>query len=114
MIEHHLNATLEKKQDIESDFVWREISSQGICTNCMNRNDCNYLARASAPIHTCELYECGDTSEPGMALVTRPGSQAEPVSGEVVKLGLCVNCDNWKSCGFKKPVSGVWHCEEYC
>ena len=113
MIAHHPNATLEEKQDLELGFTRGEITSHGICSNCINHNDCIYITRASAPIHTCDLYECGETPEPCPAPVVRTENRAEPASGEVVKLGLCVNCDNRTNCGFKKPVSGVWHCEEY-
>ena len=28
--------------------------------------------------------------------------------------GLCMDCENRKSCTFPRPASGVWHCEEYC
>ncbi|MBF0300899.1 MAG: hypothetical protein HQK51_19480 [Oligoflexia bacterium] len=27
--------------------------------------------------------------------------------------GLCMNCDNSRSCSKLKCISGVWHCEEY-
>ena len=28
--------------------------------------------------------------------------------------GLCVNCENRRTCAHPKPAGGVWHCEDYC
>ena len=28
-------------------------------------------------------------------------------------MGLCMNCEERKSCTFPKTHGGVWHCEEY-
>jgi hypothetical protein len=108
------NAMRQEKKLEELDVFFAEIISQSLCVNCTNLNDCIYLARASAPIHTCELHECADMSKPGLVAVSRPETPGELGSGETGLLGLCVNCDNRESCGFQKPVSGVWHCEEYC
>lgn len=27
--------------------------------------------------------------------------------------GLCVNCDNRRTCAYPKPEGGIWHCAEY-
>jgi hypothetical protein len=32
---------------------------------------------------------------------------------EVKFKGLCLNCENRKTCIFSKPEEGVWRCEEY-
>ena len=89
------------------------IISKSLCANCINRDDCTYLAGTSAPIHSCEMYDYGQTTKTRLVLLSPPGYTVEPHSSQAPLLGLCINCDNRESCQFEKPAGGVWYCEEY-
>ena len=92
----------------------KSIISKSLCVNCVNRDDCTYLTGAAAPIHSCEMYDYGQSTKTRLVLVSPLGNTVEPHSSDTPLLGLCINCDNRKNCRFEKPAGGVWYCEEYC
>jgi len=91
---------------------------EGICSNCKFFSECRHAAEG---IQFCEEYELAvpsqDSAEikvvPGGAVSMKPNPQNNPDRSSKKFLGLCANCLHRDTCGFPKPESGVWHCEEY-
>lgn len=92
-----------------------------LCSTCRYSTKCVLKKDPSPGIQFCEEYETGDSPErrrkkgifpaaPGLA-----GRYPQGIGEQAVRttLGLCSNCAHRKGCGFPKPESGVWHCEEY-
>lgn len=93
-------------------------NSQGLCMTCNNARSCFYLA-SRGPVLFCELFD--DYMPPDL----RTTKRMSPVPERLVALevtdantvkydGLCVNCENRRTCAHPKPAGGVWHCEDYC
>ena len=83
-----------------------------LCSNCDNGSECDGQTRPSRPIFFCEEFEVfGAVPAPEFdrAVPARP-REAQSSNGHI---GLCVNCDNARTCISPKPEGGVWHCEEY-
>ena len=104
----------------------------GICITCNHRPIClsfqNSL-RIQTPVLQCEEFEDYPPSKEEFDVdppsknedFLRNTSEAYCVNGgcndEKIpesSMGLCINCENRKPCGFPVPAGGVWHCEEYC
>jgi NADH-quinone oxidoreductase subunit E len=70
------------------------------------------------PIRDCEDFEDRRASAPDLAVESKPFAidksiaLAEPAEEEIYK-GLCINCDNRETCGYRTPGQAVWYCEEY-
>ena len=64
----------------------------------------------------CEEFEI-EVTTPGKTPVDETSRVAERHNAEVedssVSIGLCMDCENVRTCVFPKPEGGVWHCEEY-
>jgi len=115
MSENAANLTCEDKAYQEACERLEKLISASLCSNCLHQQDCTYLAGTTNPIQQCEMYECGPSPRPKLALIRRDEGAEDSVGNEASPvLGLCVNCDNRATCNLPKPLSGVWHCEEYC
>lgn len=97
-------ATLEKSPGLKK--TGRE--SKGLCSTCIHCSDCTFCSDSTTPIFQCEEFECN--SEVKKVVIKKQGS-ADIIDNNLK--GLCKNCENRKTCTFKKPESGIWHCEEY-
>lgn len=87
---------------------------ESLCTSCINDPYCIYPRDPTRPIMECEEFE-GCVLPPPEAIplsvsVSERKMAAEEDSGEFK--GLCVSCQNRKTCIYPKPEGGVWHCEE--
>ena len=91
-----------------------QIVQASLCTNCRHLGDCTFLSKACSPIQNCELYECGLSEKPRLMVVHKTCMSIEEPVNEDDLLGLCLTCENLKSCRLPRPASGVWMCEEYC
>jgi len=90
----------------------REISEvEGLCKNCVHRDNCMYLKNCSGPILHCELHET-QTDEPVKRIPRRHEAPGEKTASGPYK-GLCTNCENRETCCLPGKREGVWHCEEY-
>jgi hypothetical protein len=83
-----------------------------LCSNCDNGDACCGRTRPTRPIFFCEAFVVFG-AEP--APESDRSAEAKPretwsANGHI---GLCVNCDNVRTCVMPKPEGGVWHCEEY-
>jgi len=91
----------------------------GLCNTCIYAPACVNAARAKKPVVYCEEFNCEMISslrgsESQFTLKPLPKRKAEKASNTAPELkGLCINCDNRKTCTHPKPEGGIWHCEEY-
>lgn len=89
---------------------------QGLCTTCIHRETCHLRSRSSAPVVFCEEFTPvkpdARTPAAGVGPHLRP---VPPPSSERPSewIGLCKNCANRHHCTLRKPLGGVWHCEEF-
>ncbi len=97
-------AILEKSPGLKK--TGRE--SKGLCSTCIHCSDCAFCSDSTAPIFQCEEFE--SKSAAIKTVIKNPVTV--DITDENLK-GLCRNCENRKTCTFKKPESGIWHCEEY-
>lgn len=91
-----------------------QLAQASLCANCRHLGECAFLSKACSPVQNCELYECGLSEKHRFAVVQKTCTSGEAPENEADLLGLCITCDNLKSCNLPKPASGVWMCEEYC
>ena len=97
-----------------SEYTYNE----GICSNCRFAFECRH---SSEGVQFCQEYELGDPSQnfeknratPAGAFSPKIEPQNSPGRSSEKVMGLCSNCLHRETCGFPKPASGVWHCEEY-
>jgi len=93
-----------------------EIKYYGICTTCNFAASCANSKSAKNPIYFCEMFD--DSMPPEKKIVAKPGQKPSPTSDIVDKFsskykGLCINCENRKTCKFARTDEGIWHCAEY-
>lgn len=93
----------------------KKVKRKGICSTCNNDSHCAFPRSSESGVVECDEF----TSEYGISRLSAPEIQtslsSRPHAMEDVPAakGLCVNCDNLKTCTYPKPEGGVWHCEEY-
>lgn len=91
---------------------------KGICSTCNNAPTCMYLKTRKPPVSQCEEFDNHSTERPKAAQYgsseTAPLIASTDQDREAVMYkGLCVNCENRKTCKLTKREGGIWHCEEY-
>ena len=92
--------------------------SQGLCSTCNNAPSCFYHA-SRGPALFCELFDnyappAVQTSVAKTPLAATPSIARTAVEEEAAEYtGLCMNCENRRTCGHLKPEGGIWHCEDY-
>ena len=92
--------------------------TEGLCSTCNNAPDCYYRA-TRGPALFCELFDdyvppTLRTRDEGVLLSVKPpvGPIAQEQEGAKFE-GLCMNCENRRTCTLLQLAGGVWHCEEY-
>ena len=93
-------------------------NGRGLCSTCNNKPSCFFFG-SRGPALFCELFD--DCVPPtGRTLMEKASPPADlPVTLSAgaqdtgTYAGLCVNCENRRTCTHPKPVGGVWHCENY-
>jgi hypothetical protein len=109
------SAGLSPEEECErAQAQMEQLVQASLCANCRHLGDCSFLSKACSPVQNCEIYECGLPDKPRLVVVKKTCASIEAPENEADLLGLCINCDNLKSCNLSKPASGVWMCEEYC
>ena len=76
----------------------RKTGVQDLCVSCQFANVCVFCSPGREPVKRCNGYM---TSQPATA-------------ANIEAAGLCVSCALREECGRERPMSGVWHCEDYC
>ena len=87
----------------------------GLCSTCTLANICTLPPRQKEQrvVH-CEEFDKGYTVEPFRTKKDFfPYNQEEVEANPISFLGLCRNCEKRNFCTLVKPLSGIWHCEEY-
>jgi len=92
----------------------------GICTTCAHAAACGFRRDPDRPALQCEEFEGGASEQAKVAgsensavnpAVSETEAERDDDSGRYS--GLCVSCDERKTCALRAPEGGVWHCEEY-
>jgi len=119
MANKNVRATYRADRSLEDDREraqrqMEQLVQASLCANCRHLGDCAFLSKACSPVQNCELYECGLSEKPRLVVVKKTCASVEEPKNEADLLGLCITCENLKSCNLPKPASGDWMCEEYC
>jgi hypothetical protein len=91
----------------------------GLCLTCDHARNCTYPRHVDSSVWQCEEFEAYDmpvertTVEDFLTSVSAKAQVAVSNNGKGELKGLCLNCENRKTCIFPKPEEGVWRCEEY-
>jgi hypothetical protein len=99
--------------------VSRKSEYGGLCMTCEHAPTCIYPRDLDRPVWQCEEFEVCEAplekaSVSSFLAEASAKSRTDIDEGEEVKFkGLCLNCENRKTCIFPKPEEGVWRCEEY-
>lgn len=93
-------------------------NNEGLCSTCDHSLECTLTKTPLQGIHFCEEHVAADSSRKSRKsrFSARTVERKGPGSKGYIRspvLGLCSNCIHLKACGFSRPESGVWHCEEY-
>ncbi len=92
-----------------------------ICTSCFAEPDCPQSAELRHPIWFCNEFDTiknsvdKDTKSKPNASHSNNNDLISKTKEKETRIykGLCVNCENQKTCMLTIPEGGVWHCEEY-
>ena len=84
----------------------------GLCITCKHRETCMYAKNPERCAVHCEEFEAESAFVPKKHKVA-PNPVRDRVYHKDAPLGLCVNCNKFPECKFRKPECGVWFCEEY-
>ena len=76
----------------------RKTGLQDLCISCRFADVCVFCISGREPVKRCSGY---------MTLQSDTGADTEAA-------GLCVSCSIREECWKERPMSGVWHCEDYC
>ena len=93
-------------------------NGRGLCMTCSNEPSCFHRARRG-PALFCEMFDdylpVTMRIAATLASSTADASPAPPCADEDFETyaGLCMNCDDRRTCGHRKPAGGIWHCEDY-
>ena len=99
--------------------ISRKSEYGGLCTTCDHASTCIYPRDLDRPVWQCEEFEVNEaplekTTVGSFLAEARAKARPGIDENEEVKFkGLCLNCENRKTCIFPKPEEGVWRCEEY-
>ena len=91
------------------------VVQESLCASCVNDQYCIYSRDPSRPTMECEEFEGYVMPPPGAIPLSVPGPERKMVAEEEDSdriEGLCVSCENRRTCIYPKPEGGVWHCEE--
>ena len=83
----------------------RKKGVQDLCVSCRFANVCVFCGPGREAIKSCSGYMTNDRDQP------QPDTGAYT---DTEAAGLCVSCTIREECGKERPMSGVWHCEDYC
>jgi NADH:ubiquinone oxidoreductase subunit E len=90
----------------------------GICANCSRMVLCTSRKNWIGPIRDCDDFDDRRAAAPTSAVeplsfpIDKSIDLAAPEEAEIYK-GICSNCDNRETCGYRTPGQAVWFCEEY-
>jgi hypothetical protein len=86
------------------------MKKEGICQNCIYKEDCIYKIDSKQQIIYCEEH---NSCLPIKTEKPLQKSEAILVVTNSKFTGLCINCDNRNDCTLRNSNHVIWHCEEY-
>ncbi|HDI61009.1 MAG TPA: hypothetical protein ENF48_11775 [Desulfobacteraceae bacterium] len=88
---------------------------RGLCATCIHQDTCGLRSRQAAPVVFCEEFTPTAPGSRTAPAAPRLRPVASPPSGQAAEewIGLCKSCANHHHCTLRKPIGGVWHCEEF-
>jgi hypothetical protein len=78
----------------------RKTGLQDLCVSCRFADGCVFCGPGREPVKSCNAY-----------MTPQPDTSAKT---DTEAAGLCVSCTIREECRRERPMSGVWHCEDYC
>ncbi len=96
-----------------------KMDHRGICSTCNNAPTCTYQKDSDPPVLQCDEFD--DYVSPSVTISRQRVSHSDSSHATLTSededasdyRGLCVNCDNRRTCAYPKPEGGIWHCAEY-
>jgi len=91
----------------------------GLCVTCKNGLICGLSYRNPTPVLQCNEFEIIEYKSLRASRKRESARRMRDSREDMRKddrgkyLGLCANCELRDSCCFTKPLSGIWHCNEY-
>jgi hypothetical protein len=89
---------------------------RGLCLTCKKADTCNFPRDIDHPIMNCDEFDGyvlpKKSKETPYMLKSRSASNHKN-KGITKYTGLCINCDNRKTCTYPKSGKTIWCCEEY-
>lgn len=85
----------------------KETEQVGLCSTCIHNANCTTRSSSKRNILQCEEFDDRIFQEHNPIIVKEKQNTYSPLKG------LCMNCDLADTCALPKPVTGVWHCNEY-
>lgn len=85
------------------------VEYRGLCATCTLSESCTFPRNVEKPVMHCDEFIGYEMPKTTVAPRTVASNDEERIE---IK-GLCKNCENYATCTFPKPASGVWRCEEY-
>lgn len=89
---------------------------QGLCTTCIHRETCGLRSRSLTPVIFCEEFSPVEGGRQAATTGFTPRLRRMPPTPPARAaewIGLCKSCANRHHCTLRKPLGGVWHCEEF-
>jgi len=109
------NATKPQADQLKDASQMPPIRQLGICSTCVHRDTCLFLAAARKPVWFCDEFD--DIRTDADAEAPREVKAPAPVDqlsfNEAQHIGLCTNCEARKDCMHRQPAQAVWECEDY-
>ena len=82
----------------EARRMRKKTDLQDLCASCRFTDLCVFCSPGREPVKRCSGY-----------MTPQPATGANTEAA-----GLCVSCNICEECRKERPMSGVWHCEDYC
>lgn len=101
------NLNKRKKKEVYND----------LCSTCNHAETCLSKKTRQRPVWFCEEFDDYVVVKELYDIAVQPTdsqdrfSAGEDEAGQFK--GICMNCENRRTCNYLKPNGGIWHCEEY-
>ena len=83
-----------------------------LCGTCNHRPGCINRGTVEEPVFYCEEFDAYiPVSRVSLGSASQASSNGKKGSDKYK--GLCLNCEDRKTCTIRDLEGGVWHCEEY-
>ena len=98
------------------------VHEKSLCQTCIHSETCFHCQNMKAKglaVYFCEEFDYSINVLPlkniqnttGQEPISSSNNDYTYISGRMI--GLCINCENRKTCRHPIREGGVWHCEDY-